>query len=236
MATKRVSSTSRAPSVRDRVTGALRDDILSGEFVPGQRLSEAELCAHLDASRTSVREALRQLEAERLIEIQPHRGPSVARLEWEDAAQIYDVRELIEPEVVRLFAANATPEQLAAMTDALKLFEDAISDGVDQHMLIQSTTAFYDLIFEGCSNTILVEILRGLRARINLLRSRSMSHAERPRQSLDEMGRILKAIAAGDIVEAQQAARDHIRNARSYAQSAMSTKSTRKAGPRAAKG
>ncbi len=66
-----------------------------------------------------------------------------------------------------------------------------------------------------------MEILRGLLARINLLRSRSMSHASRPRQSLAEMTRILAAIRAGDIAEAQTAARDHVLNARAYAQAAM---------------
>lgn len=221
MAPKKDSSPQRGQTVRDRITAVLRDDILMGQFVPGQRLSEAELCAHLDTSRPSVREALRQLEAERLIEIQPYRGPSVARLDWTDAAQIYDVRALMEPEVVRLFAASATSKQLAAMQEALDQFEAAMENGLDQPMLIRSTTAFYDVILEGCGNAILVEILRGLLARINLLRSRSMSHASRPRQSLAEMTRILAAIRAGDIAEAQTAARDHVLNARAYAQAAM---------------
>lgn len=221
MATKKDSSAPRSQTVRDRITALLRDDILMGQFVPGQRLSEAELCAHLETSRPSVREALRQLEAERLIEIQPYRGPSVARLEWTDAAQIYDVRALMEPEVVRLFAANATHAQLTAMADALAQFEAAIEDGHDQQKLIRSTTAFYDVILEGCGNAILVEILRGLLARINLLRSRSMSHAGRPRQSLEEMTRIFAAIRSGDIEEAQMAARDHVLKARAYAQAAM---------------
>lgn len=221
MAPKKDASPPRGQTVRDRITAVLRDDILMGQFVPGQRLSEAELCAHLDTSRPSVREALRQLEAERLIEIQPYRGPSVARLDWKDAAQIYDVRALMEPEVVRLFADGATVQQLSAMGEALSQFEAAIEDGLDQQQLIRSTTAFYDVILEGCGNDILVEILRGLLARINLLRSRSMSHAGRPRQSLAEMARILAAIRAGDIEEAQTAARDHVLNARAYAQAAM---------------
>lgn len=221
MAIKAEPSRKNGPTVRDRITGLLRDDILMGVFVPGQRLSEAELCAHLGSSRPSVREALRQLEAERLIEIQPYRGPSVARLDWEDAAQIYDVRALIEPEAVRLFAAAATPAQLAAMREALAQFEAGIENGLDQALLIRSTTAFYDVILEGCGNAILVEILRGLRARINLLRTRSMSHAGRPRQSLAEMTRIWTAISEGNTEAAQQAARDHILNARANARTAM---------------
>ena len=211
----------RNESVRERVSHALRTDITMGVFLPGQRLSEAELCAHLDASRTSVREALRQLEAERLIEIRPNRGPAVAKLAWEEAEQIYDVRELIEPEVVRLFAAVATQEQLDRMEAALKQFEEAFSEGLHPNRLILTTTVFYEVMFEGCKNTILADILRGLLARVNLLRSRSMSQPGRPKESLREMRRILSHIQDSDIAGAQAAAIQHIRNARSQARTAM---------------
>ncbi|MWB79179.1 FCD domain-containing protein [Pseudooceanicola sp. 216_PA32_1] len=211
----------RGESVRERVSNALRTDITMGVFVPGQRLSEAELCAHLDASRTSVRESLRQLEAERLIEIRPNRGPVVARLDWQEAEQIYDVREMIEPEVVRLFSLTATDEQLNSMQAALTEFEEASSSGLHPNLLIQTTTAFYDVMFRGCSNQILVEILRGLLARVNLLRSRSMSQAGRPKESLREMQCILENIRASDTAGAQAAVVTHIRNARAHAQAAM---------------
>lgn len=207
----------KSGSVRDRVSNALRTDITMGVFVPGQRLSEADLCEHLDASRTSVREALRQLEAERLIEIRPNRGPMVAKLCWDEAEQIYDVRELIEREIVRLFALTATPAELDEMELAMSQFEKASSEGIHPDLLIKTTTAFYDVMFEGCSNKILVDMLQGLLARVNLLRSRSMSQPGRPKESLLEMRRILERIRSGDIEGAQKAAVEHIRNARAQA-------------------
>ena len=76
-------------------------------------------------------------------------------------------------------------------------------------------------MFQGCSNEILVEILRGLLARVNLLRSRSMSQAGRPKESLREMRSIFDRIRAGDIPGAQGAAVQHIRNARVQARAAM---------------
>lgn len=211
----------RGASVRDRVTHALRADIITGVFVPGQRLSEADLCSHLDASRTPVREALRQLEAERLVEIRPNRGPIVVKLGWEEAERIYDVRELIEPEVVRLFALTATGERLERMDAALRDFERASSEGLHPVQLILTTTAFYEVMFEGCGNDILADILRGLLARVNLLRSRSMSRPGRPKESLKEMREILSRIRAGDVAGAQKAAIVHIRNARAQAEAAM---------------
>ncbi|MBC2860938.1 GntR family transcriptional regulator [Stappia sp. 28M-7] len=211
----------RGASVRERVTNALRADIITGVFVPGQRLSEAELCSHLDASRTPVREALRQLEAERLVEVRPNRGPIVVKLGPEEAERIYDVRELIEPEVVRLFALAATGEQLEQMDEALVEFEQASSEGLNPAQLILATTTFYEVMFQGCTNDILADILRGLLARVNLLRSRSMSRPGRPKESLKEMRDILSCIRARDVPGAQQAAITHIRNARAQARAAM---------------
>ncbi|WP_186400298.1 GntR family transcriptional regulator [Stappia sp. P2PMeth1] len=211
----------RGGSVRERVTNALRGDIITGVFVPGQRLSEAELCSHLDASRTPVREALRQLEAERLVEVRPNRGPIVVKLGWEEAERIYDVRELIEPEVVRLFALAATGEHLERMDAALEEFEQASSEGLNPAQLIGATTTFYEVMFQGCSNDILADILRGLLARVNLLRSRSMSRPGRPKESLKEMRDILSCIREGNVPGAQQAAVIHIRNARAQAKAAM---------------
>lgn len=211
----------RGGSVRERVTNALRADIITGVFVPGQRLSEAELCSHLDASRTPVREALRQLEAERLVEVRPNRGPIVVKLGWEEAERIYDVRELIEPEVVRLFALAATGEHLERMDAALEEFEQASSEGLNPAQLIGATTTFYEVMFQGCSNDILADILRGLLARVNLLRSRSMSRPGRPKESLKEMRDILSCIREGNVAGAQQAAVIHIRNARAQAKAAM---------------
>ena len=69
-------------TIQAQTAGKLRDAILDGVFKPGEKLLEAELCRQMGVSRTSVREALRQLEAERLVTIFPNRGPSVTQLTW----------------------------------------------------------------------------------------------------------------------------------------------------------
>src|SRR5262245_64954406 len=85
----------------------LRAAILNGVFKPGERLLEQNLCEWMGVSRTSVREALRRLEAERLITITPNRGPSVTEIAWDEAKAIYEVRALMEGEAAALFAARA---------------------------------------------------------------------------------------------------------------------------------
>src|SRR5690606_4359359 len=91
-----------AAPVRRQVAKVLREAITSGRFAPGQRLIEKDLCELLGVSRPSVREALRELESEGLIEIIPNRGPLVKRLTAADAASVYQVRAALEALAARL--------------------------------------------------------------------------------------------------------------------------------------
>ncbi|WP_405117456.1 GntR family transcriptional regulator [Phaeobacter sp. BS23] len=87
----------KAPqTLRDIVQDRMREAIIDGHFAPGERLVERPLCDQLGVSRTVVRETIRYLEAEGLVEIIPNRGPVVARLSWDQARQIYDVRRQLE--------------------------------------------------------------------------------------------------------------------------------------------
>jgi DNA-binding GntR family transcriptional regulator len=199
-------------TVQVQTANKLRDAILSGYFKPGQRLVEAELCERMEVSRTSMREALRRLEAERLISIIPNRGPSVAEITWEEAKAIYDVRAILEGEAAALFALSATPEEKRAMAQALTAFAEA-SEANDAIGRLTSTSRFYEVMLQGCGNSIIRELLQGLVARINFLRARSMSRPGRAKYSAAEMRRILKAIEKKDAVGARAAAVEHVRAA-----------------------
>jgi DNA-binding GntR family transcriptional regulator len=196
-------------SVQSETVDKLREAILSGAFTPGERLVEVRLCEMINVSRTSIREALRRLEGERLVVITPNVGPSVAALSWEEAEEIYYVRRLLEAEAASLFARRASPEQIATMRTALAAFSRAVRRG-DAMGRITATSRFYDVILRGCGNRVICEILHRLAMRINLLRSRSMSLPGRSRSSLSELRRILRAIEAGDAKAAYSAAADHV--------------------------
>src|SRR5512138_1076944 len=89
-------------TVRQEAVEKLRAAILAGRFQPGDRLVEADLCKVLGVSRPSLREALRSLEAERLIAIVPNRGPQIPIVSWTEAEEIYHVRALLEGEAAAL--------------------------------------------------------------------------------------------------------------------------------------
>lgn len=128
---------------------------------PGDRLVEVDLGASLGVSRPSLREALRSLQAERLVEIVPNRGPQIPVLAWEDAQNIYSVRELLEGEAASLCAERITPGQLRNLAEALASFEQAVELD-DAAFRVEATDQFYRVILEACSNPIIGEMIGGL--------------------------------------------------------------------------
>lgn len=199
-------------TLRLQVEDKLRRAIATGRFRPGERLVERELCALLGVGRTSVREALRQLEAEGLIVTVPHRGPAVASMTVEEAQQLYDVRALLEGFAGAGCARSATPEQLTRLEGAVQALEVAAAEGGGSGLL-DAKTGFYDALLDACGNEVVRQILRGLHNRITLLRATSMVQPGRLAQSLREIRGIYERIAARDAAGAEAACVAHIRNA-----------------------
>ena len=170
-------------TVQQEVVEKLRHAILSGMFMPGNRLVETDLCTSLGVSRPSLREALRSLQAERLIEIVPNRGPQIPVLSWRDAEEIYEVRELLEVEAAARCAVNYLPEALETLADRLEAFRRAAraNDAADQ---ITTASEFYAIILRNCGNKIIEQVQGGLLARVNFLRARSMSLPGRAKTKL----------------------------------------------------
>ncbi|WP_137388512.1 GntR family transcriptional regulator [Rhodoligotrophos defluvii] len=199
-------------SVQKQTVERLRDAIVAGIFKPGDRLVESQLCSMLGVSRASLREALRSLEAERLIAFLPNRGTLIPVLSWQEAHEIYHVRAILEGEAAALCAERASPKDLAEMTEALQGFAAAVEEG-DSAGLLKETARFYEVILARCGNAVIAEILQGLNARISFLRNRSMSRPGRARFSLAEMQAILNAIERKDKEGARQAAVTHVEKA-----------------------
>lgn len=205
-------------TVRQEAVEKLRAAILAGRFQPGDRLVEADLCKVLGVSRPSLREALRSLEAERLIAIVPNRGPQIPIVSWTEAEEIYHVRALLEGEAAALSAQRAGPGDLKEMEAALAAFTRATRAG-DSGGRIETTTRFYAAILRSCGNKTIEELIQSLQARINFLRARSMSKPGRARLSLAEMKAIHAAIGRRDAEAARRAAIEHIRQAQRAAKS-----------------
>jgi len=202
--------------LRNKVVERLRSAICDQRLPQGSRLIERELCSMLGVSRTLVREALRQLEAEGLVSIIAHRGPAVATLDRDTAASIYEVRAVLEALAGRLFVERATDEHKRRLKSALSTMIDADRRG-DAAGGLRGTARFYDALFAGARNDVIAAILRPLGGRIHLLRARSMSMPGRRSESLREMRAILEAVLSNDAHKAWEACFKHVQNASLWA-------------------
>src|SRR5690606_27211091 len=201
-----------AAVLRHSVTESIRNAILAGRFRPGDRLPERELCEMTGVSRTLVREALRQLETERLIKVIPHRGPVVETITPEQADGIYRVREELEGLASQLFAERASPEQLDALKQAYQALQASHTqdDGLIQ---LKAKNYFYHCLLDGAGNEALSNSLRLLNSQIMLLRSMSMSTPGRAGKSLAELQDLITALEKKDPRAARRAGTRHIRTA-----------------------
>jgi DNA-binding GntR family transcriptional regulator len=199
-------------TLRDQVLEKLRGAILDFRFRPGQRLIERELCDRMGVSRTSVREALRHLEAEGLVRTIPNRGPVVAAVTADEARQLYEVRGALEAIAGRLFAERASDVQIEALSAAMEDLRQAYATA-DPRLILQTTARVYDSIFAGCGNEIIAQILRSLHARVTFLRATSLAAPSRLPHSLAEMERIFEAVRTRDLDGAYQACSEHVSRA-----------------------
>jgi GntR family transcriptional regulator, trigonelline degradation regulator len=156
--------------LRDMTTDQLRRAILTLHFKPGQHLVERDLCLELGVSRTSIREALRHLEAEGFIERQATRGVIVASVDRDEARQIYEVRLAIEPEMAKHFAERASDADIADLEAAAQRIGRASRSRRPADAALAYDT-FYDAIMRGAQNEVARRLLQTLRGRMAWLRA-----------------------------------------------------------------
>lgn len=208
----------RTPSapIREQTVTNLREGIISGYFKPGERLIERKLCGLMGISRTPLREALRQLETEGLIEMESFSGPRVAVVTFEQAQDIYQVRILLESFACRLFALNATDREISDLRRVFNRIEKN-AETVKTPELVALKDEFYDIILHGCGNQLISFIFKSITARIAFLRRTSLSQSGRPAKSVAEVRRIVEAIEHRDADAAWEASMRHVKIARDNA-------------------
>ena len=199
-------------TLRALAVDRLRGAIVAGRFQGGDRLVERTLCDLLGVSRSVVREAIRYLEAEGLVETAPRAGPIVARLDWGQAAQVYAIRRLLEADAAAACARGADAQVKAAVQAALAGIEAAVADPASRDLHV-ATTAFYRAIFTAAGHDIAWEIVQRLNGRISRLRALTLGTSDRQVSGPAHMARIATAIAANDPQAAARAVQEHLDDA-----------------------
>ncbi len=196
-------------SLRSRIIHALRRAIECGILEPGARLVERDLCEQLQVSRTSLREALGELQAEGILAYSPTRRLSVSAISRTDAENAYRIRAVMEALVVEQFIEKASDEELAALVQESELLKAAYRSGDVGEMLV-AKRAFYDSICSGAKNPMAFDIISRLVLRTSGLRRRSLMRKQRQLQSIAEIDTLIEAIRRRDLTAARDAAMQNV--------------------------
>ena len=203
-------------TLREMALDRMRRAIISGLFEPGERLVERTLCDQLGVSRSVIREVIRHLEAEGLVEMLAKQGPIVARLDWDNARQIYEIRAALESAAVADCARQADGAIKAKLADVLGEL-DSTSKKNSPPAILDATTEFYRIIFEASGHAVAWEIVSRLNSRISRLRVMTLSTANRTVSGPQQIREIFKAIDRNDPDAAVEACRTHIAQASAIA-------------------
>jgi DNA-binding GntR family transcriptional regulator len=200
----------RNQSRSEFVFARLRDAIWEGSFTGGERIPEEEIAHLLGVSRTPVREALRRLQERGLITVGAGRSLVVAELSQSQVLELYAMREILEGSAARFAARHANDAEIDLLNRVLDELE---KHGEDARALISLNRRFHRTICEAAHNRYLIQTLDGMHDALALLHSNTFRVPNRRTLSDTEHRRIVQAIARRDADEAEQAARDHVRQA-----------------------
>lgn len=198
----------------DRIRNALTDEIASGALAAGVQLDEQQLADRFGASRTPVREALRQLAVSGLVEIRPRRGVVVTRMTPERIMDMFEAMAEIEAMCCRLAAHRMTPLERSRLMQLHEESAVAVAQG-DLDAYDAFNREFHESLYRATHNNFLVEQAMATRVRLNAFRRTQLRQADRMVRSREEHGAVMQAIAEGDGELAARRMRAHMLNAAS---------------------
>jgi DNA-binding GntR family transcriptional regulator len=200
-------------SSSERTYQALRDRILSGELAPFARLAEQRVAEDLAVSRTPVREALKRLMAEGLVQVEAGGRVVVRDIDPREVEEIYVIREVLDGLAARLAGQRISATQLARFQTVMDVMRSDHEAGRGE-AVVQGNILFHDLLHESSGNDRLRQLSRDLTDYVRRFSSQSFHRPERVENMLEEHQRLVDALARRDPDEAERVAREHVAVAR----------------------
>lgn len=204
----------RVPSIgsRVRVLDALRDAVIRGQLEPGTPLSELALAERYGVSRTPIREALKQLQIEGLVEIVPRVGTFVRRPSRREIVELFELKEVLEGMGARLLAARGRVRELDLLEQNLALSMEAVNTG-DAERYAELVQEFHELIVVGADSSRLLAHYQTLMNQLayHRLVVASLGRSGRLTASFAEHAAVLEHIRDKDGFGAEFVMRDHVR-------------------------
>jgi len=202
-------------SIQGRVITEMRRRIIAGEILPGVNLSEMALAEEFGVSRTPVREALKQLETEGLVEVRPRVGTFVTTPSRREITELFEMKELLEGAAARLLAQRGRVPEVDLLEENLRQADLAVARD-DRDRYAQLVEEFHDLLIVGADNSKLEAHYRMLMNQLAYSRlvMTSLGQPGRPLQSDREHHHVLELVIAKDADSAERVMREHVRASR----------------------
>jgi DNA-binding GntR family transcriptional regulator len=210
LASGAADASARKGDLHQNAVQALRSMIVTGELAPGERLNERELCARLNVSRTPIREAIKTLAQDGLLQVWPNRSPVVMPLEAAQTSALVEVVAAIEALAGELCASRITDAQVAELGI---LHYTMLRHHAEQDLraYFEANKAFHRLIIECSGNPVLTWVWDLLALRVDRARYSSNLRPERWRQAIQEHAQVLERMTARDPQGVAGALRSHLR-------------------------
>ncbi|NOD76862.1 GntR family transcriptional regulator [Ruegeria sp. HKCCD4332] len=187
----------------------LLEEIRDGALLPGDRLREIELSERLGVSRTPVREAIRQLEADGLVTHVPRQGATVRSLDYAEVMELYEMRAVLEGTAARLAARAASDIEL----DEMDILNDRLAEAGTGPDAAQINRVFHATLLDAAKNRFLAKSMLSLQKALLILGPSQLLDSERAAAAVTEHRRIMAALKARDGASAETEMRAHIQAA-----------------------
>ncbi len=196
--------------LRDVIFDTLREAIIVGELKPGERLMEVKLAQKMGVSRTPVREAIRKLELEGLVEMLPRKGAHIADLSIKDIMDVLEVRATLDGLASSLSASRISDDEIKELKHVHSQFVNYVEKENLQGS-IKKDVEFHDIIYRSSRNDKLIQISNNLREQIQRFRVIYIKDYSSTRELIKEHIEIIDAITARDSAAAMRSAQSHIK-------------------------
>lgn len=197
--------------LRDVVFKTLRQAILRGELVPGERLMEIHLANRLGVSRTPIREAIRKLELEGLVTMIPRKGAEVARITEKNLKDVLEVRRALDAFTVELACDRITDEEKEDLRIACESFKKA-TETKDSELIAKADVKLHDIIVRAAGNERLIQLINNLAEQMYRYRFEYIKDESQHRRLVEEHQVIFDSIMKKDKYTAAMAVKAHVDN------------------------
>lgn len=207
------SNIKKISTIKQQVHDIIKENILNGTFPQGEWLQEKKLAEMLNVSRSPVREALKELVGEGLLEDIPNKGVFVRKFTIKDIVNIFELREVLEQYATKKIIEEASDEDIQKLVDLFNEMEDSYNKG-DLYDYYRIDTIFHSMLFEMCQNDILNNMVSGI---LPIIQPSKINHKDgmaRFKKSLEEHRGIVKGIKERDFEKAWKYQKTHLKLAR----------------------